>query len=92
MALNAHSQRNVSNLATKAGVEGSLRFEIHTPLVKWTKAQIIARGTQLGVDYSLTHTCYSPNAAGHACGRCDACQLRLKGFAEAGLKDPITYQ
>lgn len=82
----------LANLATKAGVEGTLRFHIHTPLVKWTKAQIIARGTQLNVDYGLTHTCYSPNDQGIACGRCDACQLRRKGFAEAGIEDPIPYQ
>lgn len=81
----------LANLATKAGVEGTIRFRIHAPLVKWTKAEIIASGTQLGVDYSLTHTCYSPFADGTACGTCDACQLRLKGFAEAGLKDPIRY-
>jgi 7-cyano-7-deazaguanine synthase len=82
----------LANLATKAGVEGTLRFRIHTPLVQWTKAQIISRGTELGVDYGLTHTCYSPNDAGTSCGRCDACQLRKKGFAEAGLEDPIAYQ
>lgn len=82
----------LANLATKAGVEGTLRFRIHTPLVQWTKAQIIAEGTKLGVDYGLTHTCYSPNEQGVACGRCDACQLRRKGFADAGLTDPIAYQ
>lgn len=82
----------LANLATKAGVEGALRFHTHTPLVQWTKAQIITHGTKLGVDYSLTHTCYAPDDAGTACGRCDACQLRLKGFAEAGLVDPIAYQ
>src|SRR5437588_5376475 len=76
---------NLANLATKAGVEGSLQFRIHTPLIDLTKAEIIRRGTELGVDYSLTHSCYAPNAAGISCGRCDACQLRLKGFAEAGL-------
>jgi 7-cyano-7-deazaguanine synthase len=81
----------LANLATKAGVEGT-RFRIHTPLIHMTKAEIIRRGTELGVDYSLTHSCYTPDAAGTACGRCDACQLRLKGFAEAGLSDPITYQ
>src|SRR3954463_16528756 len=75
---------NVANIATKAGVEGSLRFRIHTPLIDMTKAQIIKRGTELGVDYGLTHSCYSPNPAGVSCGRCDACQLRLKGFQEAG--------
>ncbi|MCO6045495.1 7-cyano-7-deazaguanine synthase QueC [Aeoliella sp. ICT_H6.2] len=82
----------LANLATKAGVEGTLRFTIHTPLVEWTKAQIIECGTRLGVDYGLTHTCYSPNEAGVACGRCDACHLRKKGFAAAGLVDPIAYQ
>ncbi len=82
----------LANLATKAGVEGSLRFAIHTPLIHWTKAQIIRRGIQLGVDYGLTHSCYDPSPAGLSCGRCDACQLRLKGFAEAGLTDPISYR
>jgi 7-cyano-7-deazaguanine synthase len=82
----------VANLATKAGVEGTLRFHIHTPLIQLTKAEIIRRGVQLGVDYGLTHTCYAPDAHGVSCGRCDACQLRIKGFAEAGLSDPIKYQ
>jgi 7-cyano-7-deazaguanine synthase len=82
----------LANLATKAGVEGTLRFRIHTPLIQLTKAEIIRRGIQLGVDYRLTHTCYSPHAHGIACGRCDACQIRLKGFAEAGLTDPVEYQ
>jgi 7-cyano-7-deazaguanine synthase len=82
----------LANLATKAGVEGSMRFRIHTPLIHWTKAQIIRRGTELGVDYSLTHSCYAPSESGVACGRCDACRLRLKGFAEVGLVDPIAYQ
>jgi 7-cyano-7-deazaguanine synthase len=82
----------VANLATKAGVEGTLRFRVHTPLIQLTKAEIIRRGVELGVDYSLTHTCYSPNEAGHACGRCDACKIRLKGFADAGLSDPLEYQ
>lgn len=81
----------VANLATKAGVEGTLKFHIHTPLIQLTKAEIIRRGVQLGVDYSLTHTCYSPDANGVSCGHCDACQLRIKGFAEAGLNDPIAY-
>ena len=81
----------MANLATKAGVEGTLRFKIHTPLVNWTKAQIIRRGAELGVDYSLTHSCYDPDEAGRACGRCDSCLLRLKGFAEAGLTDPLVY-
>ncbi len=82
----------LANLATKAGVEGALRFRIHTPLIRLTKAQIIRRGAELGVDYGLTHSCYAPDAAGMACGRCDACQLRLKGFGEAGLTDPIAYR
>lgn len=82
----------VANLATKAGVEGRLQFKIHTPLIDLTKAQIIRRGTELGLDYGLTFTCYDPSPAGLACGTCDACQLRLKGFAEAGLQDPIEYQ
>lgn len=81
----------MANLATKAGVEGTLRFKIHTPLVNWTKAQIIRRGAELGVDYSLTHSCYDPDAAGRPCGHCDSCLLRLKGFAEAGLTDPLDY-
>lgn len=83
---------HLANLATKAGVEGTLRFRIHAPLVQLTKAQIIRRGAQLGVDYGLTHSCYDPAADGRACGACDACQLRKKGFAEAGLPDPTVYQ
>ena len=82
----------LANLATKAGVEGTLLFRIHTPLIRMKKADIISRGLELGVDYSLTHSCYAPNAAGVACGRCDACHLRLKGFVEAGAKDPVPYQ
>jgi 7-cyano-7-deazaguanine synthase len=82
----------LANLATKAGVEGRLDFKIHTPLVDLTKAEIIRRGTELGVDYGLTHSCYDPDQAGTSCGRCDACLLRLKGFAEAGLEDPLPYQ
>lgn len=81
----------LANLATKAGVEGRLKFTIHTPLIELTKAQIIRSGVELGVDYSLTHSCYDPNPQGIACGHCDACQLRRKGFQEAGLKDPIMY-
>ncbi len=82
----------LANLATKAGVEGRLKFHIHTPLIQWTKAEIIRRGVELGVDYGLTHTCYDPDPAGLSCGRCDACLLRRKGFAEAGLADPLPYQ
>lgn len=79
-------------LATKAGVENRLRFHIHTPLIRMTKSEIIRCGTQLGVDYGLTHSCYQPSKLGLACGRCDACRLRRRGFAEAGLKDPIVYE
>jgi 7-cyano-7-deazaguanine synthase len=82
----------MANLATKASVEGRLKFTIHTPLLYWTKAEIIRRGVELGVDYSLTHSCYDPDPAGASCGRCDACLLRQKGFAEAGLEDPLKYQ
>lgn len=82
----------LAGLATKAGVEERAKYRIHTPLIHMTKAEIIRCGTQLGVDYGLTHSCYQPITASIACGRCDACRLRLKGFAEAGLKDPISYQ
>lgn len=81
----------MANLATKRGVEGSGRLTIHTPLIHLTKAQIIRRGLDLGVDYALTHSCYDPGPQGEACGACDSCQLRLKGFAEAGAVDPIVY-
>jgi 7-cyano-7-deazaguanine synthase len=81
----------MANLATKAGVEGSGRFTIHTPLISLTKAEIIKKGVALGVDYSRTHSCYDPTPEGLACGSCDSCRLRLKGFAEAGLADPVHY-
>ena len=81
----------MANLATRAGVEGRTRLSIRAPLISLSKAAIIALGTSLGVDYSLTTSCYDPTADGEACGRCDACQLRLKGFSEAGLEDPIAY-
>lgn len=81
----------LANLATKAGVEGRLRFRVHAPLVECTKAQIIRRGVELGVDYGLTHSCYDPDPAGRPCGACDACLLRRRGFAEAGLVDPLPY-
>jgi 7-cyano-7-deazaguanine synthase len=81
----------LANVATKAGVEGTAVWKIHTPLISLTKAEIIRRGTELGVDYSLTHSCYDPDPAGRSCGHCDSCQLRLKGFTEAGLIDSITY-
>lgn len=83
--------RKMSNLATKAGVEGK-RFNIHTPLINMTKSEIILKGHSLGVDFSLTTTCYDPSENGAACGACDACALRLKGFREAGMADPILYQ
>jgi 7-cyano-7-deazaguanine synthase len=82
----------LANLATKAGVEGRLDYAVHTPLIELSKARIIRRGTALGVDYGLTHTCYDPDPSGLSCGRCDACRLRLKGFAEAGLADPLKYK
>ena len=81
---------NMANLATKAGVEGK-RMTIHTPLISLTKAEIIQKGLSLGVDYSLTHSCYDPAPDGAACGLCDSCRLRLKGFAEAGMADPVRY-
>ncbi|HEU4391929.1 MAG TPA: 7-cyano-7-deazaguanine synthase QueC [Blastocatellia bacterium] len=84
--------QRMANLATKTGVEGRTRVRIHTPLIAMTKALIIKTGTELGVDYSLTHSCYDPSPDGLACGRCDSCLLRLKGFAEAGLTDPLRYR
>jgi 7-cyano-7-deazaguanine synthase len=78
----------MANLATKAGVEGRTRVRIHTPLIALTKAGIIALGRELGVDYSLTHSCYDPDDAGRPCGACDSCLLRAKGFAELGFSDP----
>ncbi len=82
----------MANCATKAAVEGRQRLTIHSPLIKFSKAQIIQRGLQLGVDYALTSSCYDPSATGEACGTCDSCLLRLKGFAEAGSIDPIQYR
>jgi len=81
----------MAQLATKAGVEGTMRIKIHTPLIAFTKAQIIKAGLELGVDYSLTHSCYDPTPEGLACGKCDSCLLRLKGFSEAGAIDPLKY-
>lgn len=81
----------MANLATRAGVQGEGRYRIHTPLIQLTKAQIIRRGLELKVDYGLTHSCYDPTPAGEACGRCDSCRLRLKGFREAGVEDPVPY-
>jgi 7-cyano-7-deazaguanine synthase len=83
-----HAYEQMANLATKAGVEGRQKLKIHTPLIDLTKAQIIERGLALSVDYSITHSCYDPDPAGRACGRCDSCLLRRRGFAELGIKDP----
>lgn len=82
---------SMANLATKAGVEGTA-FKIHTPLIHLTKAEIIRRGINLGVDYGLTVSCYAADEQGHACGRCDACRLRRQGFIQAGIPDPTIYQ
>ena len=82
----------MANLATKAGVEGKQRLKINTPLIRMTKAQIIRKGIELGVDYNQTHSCYDPSAEGVACGECDSCLLRLNGFQEAGIKDSISYK
>jgi 7-cyano-7-deazaguanine synthase len=82
---------NMANLATKAGVEGKTRIRIRAPFLKMTKAQIIKKGIELGVDYSLTHSCYSPVSEMVACGECDSCIIRKRGFNEAGVKDPIKY-
>src|SRR5204863_7093896 len=80
----------LANIGTQAGVEGR-RFQIHTPLIKFSKADIIRKAVELGIDLSLTHSCYDPTSEGLACGECDSCLLRLKGFREAGMKDPIRY-
>jgi len=82
----------LANLATKAAVEGEGRYHIHAPLLCMTKAEIIRAGTALEIDYSLTLSCYDPDQQGRACGRCDSCQLRKKGFVEAGVTDPTAYQ
>ena len=79
-------------LATKAAVEGKQKLKIHAPLIRMTKAQIIRKGLELGVDYSLTHSCYDPTGSGEACGECDSCLLRLRGFQNAGIRDPIRYK
>ena len=81
----------LANLGTKAAVEGQGQFRIHSPLIRMTKAEIIRTGVSLGVDYALTLSCYDPDGEGRACGRCDSCELRRKGFAEAGVSDPTMY-
>ena len=86
------SFEKMANLGTKAGVEGGRGFNIHAPLLCLTKKEIILKGVSLGVDYAETHSCYSPDKAGRACGKCDSCRLRLKGFSEAGVNDPVEYQ
>ena len=81
----------MANLATKAGVEGDMKIRIRTPLIRLTKARIIQKGIDLGVDFALTHSCYDPSPQGFACGKCDSCFLRRKGFKEAGVTDPTQY-
>ena len=81
----------MANLATKAGVEGRTRIKIHTPLIHLSKANIVRLGAKLGLDFGLTHSCYDPDAEGRSCGLCDSCVLRLKGFEQAGVKDPLRY-
>jgi len=81
----------MANLATKAGVEGKFQIKIKTPLIKLTKAEIILKGITLGVDYGITHSCYDPAPGGAACGQCDSCLLRKKGFQKAGVPDPVLY-
>ncbi|PKN37017.1 MAG: 7-cyano-7-deazaguanine synthase QueC [Deltaproteobacteria bacterium HGW-Deltaproteobacteria-2] len=82
----------MANLATKAGVESGEKLKINAPLINMSKSQIIRKGIELGVDYSLTHSCYDPLPSGEACGECDSCLLRLKGFRDAGVKDPVKYK
>lgn len=85
------SFEDMANLAIKAAVEGKMKIRIRTPLISMTKAEIIRKGVELGVDYRLTHSCYDPSPEGKACGQCDACLLRKKGFREAGMSDPAAY-
>ncbi len=84
--------QQMGNLATKAGVEGTAKLKIETPLISMTKAQIIQKGAELGVDYGLTLSCYDPDSQGRACGACDSCLLRIKGFEEASVADPTVYK
>ena len=84
-----HAFETMANLATKSGVEGRTRVEIHTPLIALSKADIVRLAAELGLDFGLTHSCYDPDAQGRPCGECDSCLLRAKGFAEAGIKDPV---
>ena len=87
----AASRESLAKLATRAGVEGG-RFRVHTPLIDLTKAEIIRRGLALALDYGLTHSCYDPAPDGRPCGRCDSCALRARGFAEAGVSDPLVLR
>lgn len=87
-----HAYEEMANLATKAGVEGTQKLKVHTPLIALTKAEIIRKGHELGVDYGVTSSCYDPSETGEACGSCDACLIRKKGFLANGLQDPIAYQ
>jgi 7-cyano-7-deazaguanine synthase len=82
----------MANLALKATVEGKMKINIQTPLIQMTKAEIICRGVELGVDYRLTHSCYDPSPEGKACGKCDSCLIRKKGFREARIPDPTIYE
>ncbi len=84
-----HAFEAMANLATKSGVEGRTRVEIHTPLIALSKADIVRLAAELGLDFGLTHSCYDPDAQGRPCGECDSCLLRAKGFAEAGISDPV---
>jgi len=86
-----HAFEQMANLATKAGVEGGTRIQIHSPLITLSKADIVRLAREVGLDFSLTHSCYDPDGQGRACGACDSCLLRRKGFEEAGLKDPLEY-
>ncbi len=83
--------QRMANLAIKTAIEGEGRITIHTPLISWSKADIIRRGLELGVDYAMTHSCYDPDAEGRACGHCDSCRIRREGFRQAGVKDPTHY-
>jgi 7-cyano-7-deazaguanine synthase len=82
---------SMANLATKSGVEGRTHLKIHAPLLQLSKSEIVRLGARMGVDFAMTHSCYDPDAHGRSCGLCDSCRLRLKGFAAAGLEDPLEY-
>jgi 7-cyano-7-deazaguanine synthase len=84
-----HAFENMANLATKAGIEGRTAIHIHAPLIALGKADIVRLAAQLGLDFTLTHSCYDPDREGRPCGQCDSCLLREKGFAEAGIRDPV---